>query len=182
MKRKDANNKNETSPEEAERSPPAGGTPELLGPMSVYAMGPILYLLQQLQTIRRLGRGDWVDDRRAWAAAEPLVASFSMKSIDKACLQHESAPTDPKSLLFARTPSFGRASLRLCRNGGLVNQEVVAIFAFLDCCGHPPWHRTSASPCLAVGTTILGRDFYAFPRTAAATAADVFAKSGKLPS
>src|SRR5262245_55604189 len=83
-----------------------------------------------------------------------------------------------KSLLFARAPSFRR-----CCGSGLVDQEVIALLAFLDGCSHPARHRTSASPSFSAGTTVFRGDRSASQRTAAATAAgaDVFAKRGKLP-
>src|SRR5262245_57253443 len=106
-------------------------------------------------------KGHAVSDRCPWRGSEPAR----------------------KSLLFARAPSLGRASLRRCRGSGLVDQKVFPRLAFLDGCGHPARHRTSASPSFSAGTTVFRGDRGAFQRTAAATAAggDVFAKRGKLP-
>src|SRR5262245_8402998 len=90
------------------------------------------------------------------------------------------APPPGKSLLFARAPS-----LRLCRGSGLVDQEIVALFAFLDCRCHPPWHRTTSGPSLSARPTVLGGDRCAFQRATAAgstaTGADVLAERGKRP-
>src|SRR5262249_45287312 len=68
------------------------------------------------------------------------------------------------------------------RRRGLVDQEVFALLAFLDCGGRPPRHRATAGPSFTVRAAVFGSDLPAFhgAATTPATAANVGAERCKL--
>src|SRR5262249_45621709 len=96
---------------------------------------------------------------------------------------HRPGPQRPRDAArcWAARPALSSRARRCGR--GLIDQEILALFALLDRVGHPAWHCTTASPSFSAGTTIFGRDFLAFHRaaatpTAASPDARVFVERG----